>query len=478
MNSSVLDRLTRYGLIGVVAAAPVVFGGARDWISSPLAAAIGVLAILRSLVTWRDGDASYVDPRWLAIPALGMMGAFAWMALQILGWTPESWSNGLYRAAAEILGGSVRARIAIEPDLAVAAAMRLLGCVGVFWLALSICRDARRAGQLQLVIVLVATAMALYGLLNHQLTESQWILWRRNLSEHLRLSGTFVNPDNFATYAGLALLVALARFGRAGGIALGRNEDPWRARVRRAGEYTLGSGIGWVMAILLLTAALLLSASRAGISATALAIVALAITARHMRSGSLIRRATITLLVVLGVGGVLLLSGGQFVWRLFFLGQGIDFRLGAYELALKAAAVAPWFGWGGGSFVWVYPQFQPAGGAWPDSLLDLVHSTPLEAVVEFGLPAALVIHLSLAWTFFLCVSGAIARQRDMIHPRLAVAATVLVAVHGLVDFPLQIPGIAMIYAAVLGAGVAQSWSSRKDSKRGDQSASVEGEVAD
>jgi hypothetical protein len=43
---------------------------------------------------------------------------------------------------------------------------------------------------------------------------------------------------------------------------------------------------------------------------------------------------------------------------------------------------------------------------------------------------------------------------------VAVGATVLVALHSLVDFSLQIQAIALSYAMLLGVGVAQSESSR------------------
>jgi hypothetical protein len=54
--------------------------------------------------------------------------------------------------------------------------------------------------------------------------------------------------------------------------------------------------------------------------------------------------------------------------------------------------------------------------------------------------------------------GVFQRRRDGIYPAIAVAATVLVGVHAVVDFSLQIPAVAVTYAAILGMGVAQSFS--------------------
>jgi hypothetical protein len=62
---------------------------------------------------------------------------------------------------------------------------------------------------------------------------------------------------------------------------------------------------------------------------------------------------------------------------------------------------------------------------------------------------------------FRCVLGAINRQRDSIAPIVATAAALLVGVHALVDFSLQIEAVALTFMALLGAGVAQSESSRR-----------------
>jgi hypothetical protein len=52
------------------------------------------------------------------------------------------------------------------------------------------------------------------------------------------------------------------------------------------------------------------------------------------------------------------------------------------------------------------------------------------------------------------------RQENVTVPRVAVGAAFLVGVHALVDFSLQIQAVALTFMAVLGAGVAQSASSR------------------
>ncbi len=54
----------------------------------------------------------------------------------------------------------------------------------------------------------------------------------------------------------------------------------------------------------------------------------------------------------------------------------------------------------------------------------------------------------------------VTRQEHVTFPRVAVACASLVGVHAFVDFSLQIEAVALTFAALLGAGVAQSESSR------------------
>jgi uncharacterized membrane protein len=74
---------------------------------------------------------------------------------------------------------------------------------------------------------------------------------------------------------------------------------------------------------------------------------------------------------------------------------------------------------------------------------------------------ALVLFVGFAALVFQCIKGALTRKRDRLAPGVAVAATLVVACHALVDFSIQLQGIALAYAALLGAGYAQSWTSRE-----------------
>jgi O-antigen ligase len=94
--------------------------------------------------------------------------------------------------------------------------------------------------------------------------------------------------------------------------------------------------------------------------------------------------------------------------------------------------------------------------------LNLAHNTYLEHLVELGVPATLF-YAGPLLLFGYCLRGLFVRRRDQLFPLVAVGATVLVALHALVDFSLQIPAVAVTYAALLGIGVAQATPSAKRS---------------
>ena len=60
-----------------------------------------------------------------------------------------------------------------------------------------------------------------------------------------------------------------------------------------------------------------------------------------------------------------------------------------------------------------------------------------------------------------CVKGAATRQMNEMLPGVAAGVAFLLGAHALVDFTLQLQAIAITFMALLGAGVAQSESSRR-----------------
>jgi len=144
--------------------------------------------------------------------------------------------------------------------------------------------------------------------------------------------------------------------------------------------------------------------------------------------------------------------------------QGWNNRLALYKLTITAIEDSPILGMGFGTFSQVFqlyrtdiPQF--------NTLFVKAHNTYLENALELGIPAASALTLSVALLAIVCFLGVRRRRRsDVVFPAAALGASILVGLHSLIDFSLQIPGVAVTYFFILGIGCAQSWSSRERPK--------------
>jgi hypothetical protein len=90
---------------------------------------------------------------------------------------------------------------------------------------------------------------------------------------------------------------------------------------------------------------------------------------------------------------------------------------------------------------------------------DRAHDSLLEIAAEAGIPfAGIVVAGWIAAMSILAVG--IRRRYDPTASTIAFCACLLVSLHSLIDFSLQIPGVAIPVFALAGTGLAQSISSR------------------
>jgi O-antigen ligase len=90
----------------------------------------------------------------------------------------------------------------------------------------------------------------------------------------------------------------------------------------------------------------------------------------------------------------------------------------------------------------------------------MAHDTYLEVLQGLGLLFGSMLVAAVVMLVLRCVKGAMTREMNELIPCVAASAAVLLGFHSLVDFSLQIQAIAITFMALLGAGVAQSVSSR------------------
>jgi O-antigen ligase len=137
-------------------------------------------------------------------------------------------------------------------------------------------------------------------------------------------------------------------------------------------------------------------------------------------------------------------------------------RLAAWQVALGLISQRPLLGHGYGTFAEAFPLLADDrfitsnAGRSVFLIFDYAHNIYLEAAVELGVPAAVALCAAIALLVSLCLRyNNIPYQRRAL-PLAAAAGSLAVAVHGLVDFSIQIPAVAATYAVILGLGCGQA----------------------
>ena len=447
-----------WSLTVLVLLAPIAFGAIRPWTAACLAAGVATLLVIWSLERLIGGRPPAVRARHVWLPLMLFAGVLAWLAIQAAPFTPAAWHHPYWAQTAALLGEDIDGTISLDPEESWFVILRLMTYGGVFWLSLQLCRSPTRARQVYYSVAVAGLVYALYGL-GVNAYELDMVVWEKKEFYHGSLTSTFINRNSYATYAGLGLVCALGlllnEFLSQREAGLGP-----RALLRSATEYVQRSGWLLVAAAGAITVALLLTKSRAGLASTLVGIIVLL--AVPWVTGAMRLRAAAALagfVLALGLGSFALSGEGVFS-RLFEISGIEGGRDKIFVMTLNAIPDAPWRGIGAGTFEQAIPAYRTEElEIGLQYYVNRAHNSYLENALEFGIPAAAAFNLGLLLIVAHRARGIRRRRRDALFPGIGVAATVLVGVHSMFDFSLQIPAVAACYALILGAAAAQSWSS-------------------
>ena len=445
----------------LISLSAVGMGGNRDWVWAPMAVLIGLLSIaIAAGLGTRSGFDVWASERR---PLLALVACFAALVLlallQMSTFAPLTASAYYYQKAAELLGKAHAPVPALSIEAARNTLIKCLTCGAIFLAARALCRERGRARMLLYIFIGGTVLVASYGILSELSTHSCYVgsflkkVGPYMVTDRCVMSGTFVSSNSFGSYCGMGLVAAMALL-----FAPRRRE---RGDVYRQAdpdeESLLGAITGYRLTMLaiclLMLGGLLMSASRAGLAATLTTVMLLTwlLTRDMWRSNPQVARFVIwgglvVAVVVLGIAGNAMVTK--------FRGSGISDRLYIWSAAWKAITVSPWLGWGLGSFASVYPIFQPETMPLAN---DLAHSTPLEVMVEVGIPMAFVVYAIFLIPLGMALHGAL--KRNPVHRYLPAAGFAIASVpmlHSTIDFSLQMPAIGYAVSAALGMGWAQS----------------------
>lgn len=271
-----------------------------------------------------------------------------------------------------------------------------------------------------------------------------------------RLTATLFSPNSVATLMGVGAVFAVMFFSQA---------------IQRAGgalrldRMDLNASLS-LAAAAVFAVALALTASRGGIFATVIGLAVL-LTWQVLAQGRRVRAIAIVggaaaLLIVIGVA---MRSADLTAARLEHLDSDVAVRKAIFDAHWQAFQSSPWFGFGLGSFPVVNQLITTTGNL--NVLFDVraTHNLYLQWLEEGGIVGSVVM---LAWLL-----AALWRVgQDAIRPgtigalaRATIAATVVVLLHGLSDFAVQVPALQAVFAVGLGAMTATSAPRRARAER-------------
>ena len=451
-------RLILWIFVALVMLAPLPFGMVYSIIQAFFACAVMVLVLGYCAVQFRKAGDTYVSLTRIWPETLGFILVLAWGLVQISTFTPESWHHPLWAEASAVLGTEIKSSLSLARGDGFESLMRLLTYGAVFFLALQLGRDRRKAGLIFGAIVIACTGYAIYGLALH-FGGVEMILWEERAGASRNVSATFVNRNNFATYIGLGLLCATGLY-LTGFIKSLQSGRIGRDKALHVLQQAFVRGAPLLACILVLFTALFLTHSRAGVTVGLTSIIILVIfLGLFIRFESSLYKAVAATVLVASLG-VFFLSGEGWLDRLTATDVEREQRMQVYEQTWQAIELSPWTGYGIGGYKQTFLMFADE----KSSNWHMAHNDWLEMMFELGLPMAFLWFAVLGGLGVRCLIGFFRRRRDHVYPLVGFCACVLVGLHSLVDFSLQIPAVAVTFAVMLGVGVAQSWSSLDNSQ--------------
>jgi hypothetical protein len=422
-----------------VIVAPWLYGGTTAWSIEITNGMLGV-----ALAFWIAS--LLVDRRWPALPrTLVIVTAF----ILIQGWWMVLNAHAIFDSGFRLFLplAPIAPGLAGSSDyvLSFAAMVRTTLLVGSIVLVADMMPSPRWLLRLWFTVAIAGGSIALLGLVQ-KATGATMVFWRPPVWPPI---GTFFATFVYHANAGAYLNLVLPPVAGLTCWVVVRHQH----RVARA----LLAGIAMVVLL-----AIASNTSRMSQAVGALVVIALLATvvrplilrALHGERRTLFIALTIAALATFAVAQASRLHEPLTRWRAIAKQLPIDERWVADCVALRASGDAGVFGFGPGVFRAVFPHYQQAFAGGLHGTWRFLHEDYLQTVLEWGWLGALAFGalffggLGIGLRNYLTAEGWASRQRILLL--CAILALAGVALHALVDFPLQILSIQLLAATYLG----------------------------
>lgn len=425
----------------------IIAFGASDVAVAALFGVLQAAFLLGLLVScgWARKAPSALTAPWPGLLFVALLVAVAWSL------TP--FGPGGPHPAWRYLG-SEGGSITVDRSSVILNILRLVGLACLFLASQIIGASETRRRALVWSMLLALGAFAALAILNHV-----------GFRSRTRLVATLLSPNSAATLMGVGLVFAATFFSqalqRAGGAL----------RIDRLGlDASLSLGVAAVFGV-----ALALTASRGGVFATVVGLAVL-LTWQVIAQGRKVRAVAIiggaaALLVVVGVA---MRSADLTAARLENLEGDVAVRQAIFGAHWQAFKSSPWFGFGLGSFPVVNQLIATSENLRVLFDVRATHNLYLQWLEEAGIVGSLFMAAWLLVALWRVGVEAVKPGMAGALARATIAATLVVLLHGLSDFAVQVPALQALFAVGLGAMTATAPVSRR---RGAKTAPPLGAIA-
>lgn len=433
-TQSVLGALTLAAVL-----VPVLVLGGNSPIAWSLLAVFVLLVFLGQILLSLFSPAP-VSVQKLLLAGLLFLGSLAWAWMQTASLPSMDYVHP-YWLYVQDPGGFVSA----DPGQTRQAVMRLLTYAAIFLISVWTCSDAVRAAVVLKSVAVFSTAVAGYGLYAFATGQNSLLGDAANPS---LVQSTFVNRNNYATYAAMGVLANLAAFLAASN----QQSDSLRGRIEGffsgAWIYAIGALVG--------IGAVSLTQSRAGAIAglLGLAVFLVALPRGRTRTWDRVMLSLLASVILF----ITMTSATGLTERLLAT-DAEEGRFAIYPLVIQGIADRPFLGHGLGAFHEAFRPYIPleaSGTEWRRA-----HSTYLELAFGLGLPATAAFFTAFGLVFWRIYRGTKVRRVNRVFSCFALGCIVTVAFHSVFDFSLQMPAVAALFAVLLGIGYAQSFTHKE-----------------
>lgn len=434
----------------------VPYGGVYDQFFLPgltliaLACGFGSLRVSRG----RDATGGRIW-RYYSLTCAITLAATAFVLLQSLQFSSNIFAHAIWDTAAEAQladHGDFGGAISVDPGTTRRALLGLIMPALVFLAVLGLYRADDDILRLWRSLFAVGVAIAVFGMLEFLLAPDRLLLMERR--HHMRgVTGVFVNVNTAATFFGIVVLMGLGltleRFRRIGAHKL------WRffTAPRLQWSDPVLQFLVYIAGILATLIALVLTQSRGGVAAAFAAMLLFMFWAAYrygLREASVARKLITGLAFTVATFAALAQMASRTALRIETRGFE-DARFCLSDSALHAIADHWLLGSGLGTFESVFPLYRDPACAFGRHI-DMAHNTWIEGMLGLGIAFPLIVT-----AVFLVLGRALwaARRRRRYRFSGIVGACIifLISLHAIVDFSLQIPGVAAYAAACIGAAV-------------------------